>query len=71
MDLNYCEPLNEENQSLVTDELVEFEKKPVEVQDFRRITHCFRETYKIYPKIIKRNQKIATYNRLDLETHGL
>jgi hypothetical protein len=39
-----------ENRQLPTDELVEFEKKPVEVQDCRKITDHFREIYRIYPK---------------------
>ena len=38
------------NQRLVTDEPVEFEKSPVEVGDFRRITDRFKGIYKIYPK---------------------
>jgi hypothetical protein len=35
-------PLNGKNRQLVTDEPVEFEKYPVEVGDFRRITGHFR-----------------------------
>jgi hypothetical protein len=31
--------MNEGNQSLVKDETVEFEKKPFEVQDFKKITN--------------------------------
>ena len=38
-----------ENQQLVTNELVEFEKSPVEVQDYRIITNHFRGIYRIYP----------------------
>ena len=39
-----------ENQLLVTDELVEFEKQPVEVQDdCRKVTDHFRGIYGIYP----------------------
>ena len=56
--------------SVVTDELVEFEKQLVEVQDFRKITHHFREIYGIYSKLIKKNRKITTSNQLDLETLG-
>jgi hypothetical protein len=39
------------NQWLVTDEQVEFEKQPVEVGDFKRITNHFRGFYgRIYLK---------------------
>ena len=31
--------------SVVTNELVEFETQLIEVQDFRRIIHCFRGIY--------------------------
>ena len=40
-----------ENQQLVTDEPIEFEKKPIEVQDCRKTTDHF----KIYPNLIKEN----------------
>jgi hypothetical protein len=36
-----------QNWQLVTDEPVEFENNPVEVQDFRRITGHFRGIYGI------------------------
>ena len=39
-----------ENWQLGTDEPVEFEKEPVEVQDCRRITDRFRGIYGIYLK---------------------
>ena len=39
-----------ENRQLVTDEPVEFEKQPVEVQTFRKMTDHFRGSYRIYPK---------------------
>ena len=40
-----------ENRWLVTDELVEIEKQPVEVhRDFRRITDHFRGIYRIHLK---------------------
>ena len=42
-----------ENRQLVTDEPVEFEKYPVEVQDFRKITENFRGIYGIYLNSIK------------------
>jgi hypothetical protein len=40
-----------ENRQLVTDEPVEFEKQPVEIQDFGKITHHFRGIYGIYLKL--------------------
>ena len=40
----------EENQRLVTNELVEFEKQLVEVGELRRITNRFRWIYRIYLK---------------------
>ena len=43
-----------ENRQLVTDEPVEFEKEPVEVEDFRRITDHFRRIYGIHPQINKK-----------------
>ena len=36
------------NRRLVVDELVEFEKQPVEVVDFRKLTDRFRGIYRIY-----------------------
>jgi hypothetical protein len=44
-----------ENRQLVTNERVEFEKQPVEVQDCRRVTNHFRGIYRIYPNLIKKN----------------
>ena len=49
--------MNMENQLLVTIELVEFEKRPVEVQDFKKINDHFREIYGIYLKLINKNPK--------------
>ena len=63
-------PMISENQQLVTNEPVEFEKFPVEVQDCKKITDHFREIYKIYPNLIKENQRMSTWNRLDLQTQG-
>ena len=60
--------MNGENWLLVIDEPVEFEKLLVEVQDFRKIYVCLRGMYEIYLKFIKKNRKIITCNRLDLET---
>ena len=63
-------PMIKENQHLVTNEPVEFGKFPVEVQDCKKITDHFREIYKIYPNLIKENQRMSTWNRLDLQTQG-
>jgi hypothetical protein len=43
-------PLNMENQWLVTDDPIEYEKQPAEVGDFRRITDHFKGIYRIYLK---------------------
>ena len=60
-----------ENRQVVTNELVEFEKEPVEVhQDFREITDRFRGIYRIYPNLIKENRRMSTCNQLDLQTLG-
>ena len=59
-----------ENRQLVTDESVEFEKLPVEVQDCRKITDHFREIYRIYPNQIKGNRRMSTCNRLNSKTLG-
>ena len=56
--------------SVVIDELVEFEKQPIEVQYFRELTDRFSGIYGMYLKLIKENQKITTCNLLDLETLG-
>ena len=45
--------LSGENRRLLTNELVEFEKWPVEVRDFRRITDCFRGIHRLYLKCMK------------------
>ena len=59
-----------ENWQLVTDEPVEFEKLPVEVQDRKKITDHFRGIYKIYPNSIKENRRMSTCNLLDLQILG-
>ena len=46
--------------ALVTDEL----------QDFRKIADHFRGIYRIYPSLMKENQRMLTCNRLDLQTFG-
>ena len=55
---------------LVTPKLGEFEKQPVEVQDFRKITDHSRGIYRIHLKWMKANRKMSTCNRLDLESLG-
>ena len=55
-------PINGEHRPLVTD------SPAVEVQYFMKITHYIWEIYGIYLNFIKKNQKITTCNRLDLET---
>ena len=62
--------MNGKNRPLVTDELVKFEKEPVEVQDFCKITDHLRGIYGVHLKLIKKNRKITTCNWLDLETLG-
>jgi hypothetical protein len=54
-----------ENRQLVTNEPVEFEKLPVEVQDYRK---KYGRIYRIYPNSIKENRRMSTCNRLDLQT---
>ena len=41
---------------------------PVEIQDFKKIAHRFRRIYEIYLTLMKENQSITTWNRLDLGT---
>ena len=53
-------PINRENLPLVTDAPVEFESKPVEVQDFKKYTSHFRGIYRIYLKLIKEKPKDAS-----------
>ena len=38
-----------ENRELFTDEPVEFEKWPVKIEDYKKITDHFRIIYRIYP----------------------
>ena len=60
-----------ENRSLIRHEPIEFEKKPVEVQDFTNITDYFRWIDEMYPKLIKNNRKLTTCNTSQtLETLG-
>ena len=59
-----------ENRQSITNEPVEFEKWPVEVQDCRKITDHFWGIYRIYPNLIRENRRMLTCNRLDLQTLG-
>ena len=47
--------MNGENRLLVLDELVEFERRPIEVQDFKKTTHRFRGNLWNEPQISKGN----------------
>ena len=59
-----------ENRQRVTDEPVEFEENPVEVQDCRKRTDHFQGIYRIYPNLTNENWRMSTCNRLDLQTLG-
>ena len=59
-----------ENRQLVTNEPVEFEKQPGEVQECRKIADQCRGNYRIYPDIRKGNWRMSTCNRLDMQTLG-
>ena len=59
-----------ENRQLVTDEPVEFEKQPAEVQTFRKITDHFRGSHRIFPNLIKENRRMSTCSQLDKQTLG-
>ena len=51
-----------ENRPLVTDESVESEKQPVEVEDdIRKIAHRFRGIYRNLPQISEEDRKITTW----------
>ena len=55
----HIHPMIGENRRLVTNEPVEFEKQPVEVQDSRKLTNHFRGIYRIYnPNLIKENWRM-------------
>jgi hypothetical protein len=71
------ESMSRENWLLeFTDEPIEFERWPVEVEvDFRKITNHLKGIYRIYLKYIKKNHKkhhkmSTRCNQLDLETLG-
>ena len=62
--------MNAENPQLVTDEIIEFEKWPVEVQDFRKITNNWEEFREYNSNWKRKTEWMSTCNRLDLETLG-
>ena len=45
--------MNEEKQWLVTNEPIEFEEQPIEVQDFRKVTNDSRGKCRIYCIVIR------------------
>lgn len=47
--------MNGENQLLVKDQPVEFDKQPVGVQGFEKITDHFRGIYRIYLDLTMKN----------------
>ena len=58
-----------ENQQLVTDEPVEFEKILVEVQDCIQLLISVDE-FCIYPHLNQKFRRMSTCNRLDLQALG-
>jgi hypothetical protein len=61
--------MNMENRSLVINELVEFEKQPVEVQNSREMTYNLRGICGTYLKLSKKiEQSQHLMNRLNLKT---
>ena len=67
---NHPSPMIGENRQLLTNEPVEVEKQPVEVQDCRKITDNFKRIYRTYPNLIEEKRRMSTCNRLDLQTLG-
>jgi hypothetical protein len=59
-----------ENRQLVTNESAEFEKLPAKIQDCKVVIDHLRGIYRIHPNLIKENQRMSTWNRLDLQTLG-
>ena len=59
-----------ENRQLFTNEPIEFEEKPVEVQDCRKCIDHFRGIYRIFPNLKKESWRLSTLNWLDLQTLG-
>ena len=58
------------NWQLDTDEPVEFENYPVEVQVCKKITNRFRGIYRIYPNSMKENRRMSTCVWVNLQTLG-
>ena len=67
---NLLLPMIGKSRQLVRDETVEFEKKPVQVQEFRKLPITLEEIYGIQLKLIKEIRRMSTCNRLDLQTLG-
>ena len=60
-----------ENRQLVADmNRLSLRNESVEVQYCRKITDHFRGIYRIYPNLMKKNRRMSTCNRLDLQTLG-
>ena len=56
-------PMTGEDRQLVPNE-------PVEAQDYRKTTDRLRGIHRTYPSLIKRNRRMSTCNRSDLQTLG-
>ena len=65
-----CTAMIGESRQLVTDAPSDFEKEPVEVQDWRKCTDHFRGILRIYPSLIKKIRKTSTCSLLDLQKLG-
>ena len=63
--------MNRENWPLVTDEPVEFEKQPIEVQDFRKFTKHLKESTEYTLKFVRSTKRkmSTTCNRIDYWQH--
>ena len=59
-----------ENRQSITNQPVEFEKLPVEVQDCRKMTARFKGIYEIYSDLMEENGRMSTCNWFDLQTLG-
>ena len=64
-------PMNEENQLLLTDQLVEFEKWPVQIQDFRKFSDWCKGIYGFFFNWIPQNNRnMLPLSRLASERLG-
>ena len=52
-----------ENWQLVTNELVEFDKEPIEVQNCKKFINHFGGFFRIYPVLMKENRRMSTCNQ--------